>query len=162
MEYFISDRQKSLFRPERTIYQVDDWASIEKHHEFQYLGLQDDPRHDHYGKPLVYDSAEQAPTLTHWKLNVAQWERFACRHRLSSDKAWMLDEIIKDLRRRAWIAGHQRELDYRWHQALEQYEQAQQAAAERHQQRLAEFHSQPFPSRLAKPAKGVVVQTTLF
>ena len=162
MEYFVSDRQKSLFRPERTLYQVSDWTNIEKLPEFQNLGLQDDPRHDHFRKPLVYDSAEQAPTLTHWKLNMVQWERHACRHRLSSEEAWMLDEIIMDLRQRAWIAARQRELDYHWHQALEKYEQAQQAAAERYQQRLAEFHRQPFPSRLAKPAQVAAVQTTLF
>jgi hypothetical protein len=161
MDYFVSPRQKSLFRPERTIFQVDNWAAIEQLHEFKNLGLQSDPRHDHYGKPLVYDSPEQAPTLTHWKLNQVQWERYACRNRLPGEKLWLLDQIIDDLRKRAWVDAGQRQLDYVWRQALDKYEQEQRVAAERHQQRLAEFHAQPFPSRRVLPARGTPVQATL-
>jgi hypothetical protein len=164
MHYFISPKQTALFRPERVILPEQDWVVVEHLPEFKMLGLHDDARHDHYGKPLVYETAAQAPSLTHWKLNEAQWQRYALRNRLPGHELFLLDEIIAGLRRQAWVATGQQRLDYEWRRQVEAYEQQQAAAAERRQQSLLAFHAEAFPSRRPRPGRPapVYAQSSLF
>lgn len=164
MQYFISPKQTTLFRPERLILPEPDWVVVEQLPEFQMLGLHDDVRHDHYGKPLVYESSAQAPSLTHWKLNETQWQRYSLRNRLPGHELFLLDEIIVSLRRQAWVVSGQQRLDYEWRKQVDAYEKQQAAAAERRQQSMHAFHAEAFPTRRPRPGRTapVYAQSTLF